>query len=107
MRRRTFLATLPLAAAGSASLSQDPASGRVPESSTAHPPDADDLSKYQAAGSESFLRLDVHAGDRPSGASFASRSPALGCSGAAGTAHPIATQTAIAILKAGGSAVDA
>ena len=40
------------------------------------------------------------------GASFASRSAALGLSGAAGTAHPLATLTAIEILKRGGSAVD-
>ena len=53
------------------------------------------------------MRPDVHAGDRPSGASFATRSPALGLNGAAGTAHPLATQTAIAMLKRGGSAVDA
>ena len=46
---------------------------------------------YQPAGVERFERSDVHAGDRPSGASFASRSAALGCSGAAGTAHPLAT----------------
>ena len=61
----------------------------------------------QAAGEEVFNRPDVHAGDRLWGASFASRSPALGCSGAAGTAHPIATQVAIAMLKRGGSAADA
>jgi gamma-glutamyltranspeptidase/glutathione hydrolase len=41
------------------------------------------------------------------GASFASRSAAMGCSGAAGTAQPIATLTAIEVLKKGGSAVDA
>ncbi len=63
--------------------------------------------KFQAPGEERFLRPDVHAGDRPAGASFASRSPALGCSGAAGTAHPIATQVGIEMLKRGGSAVDA
>ncbi len=62
---------------------------------------------YQASGQERFTRPDVHAGDRPSGASFATRSPALGLNGAAGTAHPLATQTAIAMLKRGGSAVDA
>lgn len=62
---------------------------------------------FQAAGEERFIRPDVHAGDRPSGASFATRSPALGLNGAAGTAHPLATQTAIAMLKRGGSAVDA
>ncbi len=50
---------------------------------------------------------DVHAGDRPTGASFATRSAALGCSGAAATAHPIATLTAIETLKRGGSAADA
>src|SRR5271165_7325308 len=62
---------------------------------------------YQPEGAERFERPDVHAGDRPSGASFASRSAALGCSGAAGTAHPLATQVAIDMLKRGGSAVDA
>jgi gamma-glutamyltranspeptidase/glutathione hydrolase len=65
------------------------------------------LSQFQPAGADRFNRPDVHAGDRPSGASFASRSPALGLNGAAGTAHPLATQTAIAMLKRGGSAVDA
>jgi len=46
-------------------------------------------------------------GDRPAGASFATRSAAMGLNGAAGTAHPLATQTAIDILKRGGSAADA
>jgi gamma-glutamyltranspeptidase/glutathione hydrolase len=106
MRRRTFLATLPLAAAGSASLSQDVAGGGAAQG-VAHPAAADDLPKYQAAGAESFVRPDVHAGDRLTGASFSSRSAALGCSGAAGTAHPLATQVAIETLRRGGSAVDA
>jgi gamma-glutamyltranspeptidase / glutathione hydrolase len=52
-------------------------------------------------------RFDVRAGDRPAGANFASRSAALGRSGAAGTAHPLATLTAIETLKRGGSAADA
>jgi gamma-glutamyltranspeptidase/glutathione hydrolase len=65
------------------------------------------LPKFQPAGAERFLRPDVHAGDRPSGASFASRSAAMGRSGAAGTAHPLATLTAIEMLKRGGSAADA
>jgi gamma-glutamyltranspeptidase/glutathione hydrolase len=65
------------------------------------------LPTFQVPGQERFERPDVHAGDRPFGASFASRSPALGCSGAAATAHPLATQTAIEILKRGGSAADA
>jgi gamma-glutamyltranspeptidase / glutathione hydrolase len=52
-------------------------------------------------------RSDVRGGDRPSGASFASRSFALGCSGAAATAHPLATLTAIETLRRGGTAADA
>ena len=59
------------------------------------------------ADAERFERLDVRAGDRPAGASFASRSAALGRSGAAGTSHPLATLTAIETLKRGGCAADA
>ena len=98
MHRRTFLATLPLAAAGSLAAAQP---------GPQQPGSASALPKFQAPGEERFDRPDVHAGDRPSGASFASRSAALGCSGAAGTAHPLATLTAIETLKRGGSAVDA
>lgn len=65
------------------------------------------LPKFQPKDAETFVRPDVHAGDRISGASFASRSAAMGCSGAAGTAHPLATLVAIEILKKGGSAIDA
>lgn len=67
---------------------------------------ASDL-KHQREGAEIFERFDVRAGDRPAGASFASRSPVLGCSGAAATAHPFATLTAVEVLKRGGSAADA
>ena len=106
MRRRSFVAALPLAAAGTLSglhaeaPGQEGSSSSKAESETALP-------KFQAAGAERFVRPDVHAGDRPSGASFASRSAAMGCTGAAGTAHPLATLTAIEMLKRGGSAVDA
>ncbi|MCA9242608.1 MAG: gamma-glutamyltransferase family protein [Phycisphaerales bacterium] len=45
--------------------------------------------------------------DRPVGAPFATRSEVLGVHGMAATSQPLATQVAIDILKAGGSAVDA
>jgi gamma-glutamyltranspeptidase/glutathione hydrolase len=50
---------------------------------------------------------DVHAGDRPIGPSFATRSEAFGSNGAAATSHPLGTLAGIEILKKGGSAVDA
>jgi gamma-glutamyltranspeptidase/glutathione hydrolase len=94
MRRRTFLAAAPLTAAGLAFRT---------EAQGASAP----LPTFQPAGEETYARPDVHGGDRPVGASFASRSAVYGRSGAAGTAHPLATQAGIEILKAGGSAVDA
>ncbi len=103
MRRRTFIQTLPLAAAASAATMQSHATGLSQSGSE----EISDLPKFQPADAEQFIRPDVHAGDRPSGASFATRSPALGMNGAAGTAHPLATQTAITMLRRGGSAVDA
>ena len=99
MRRRSFLAALPLAAV-SASVAQ--AATPVAGAAVGSP-----LPGFQPPGSDRFSRPDVHAGDRPFGASFASRSAAFGLSGAAGTAHPLATLTAIEILKKGGSAADA
>ncbi len=46
-------------------------------------------------------------GERVSGQSFATRSPVIAPHGAAATAHPLATQTAIDVLRSGGSAIDA
>ncbi|MDO9473560.1 MAG: gamma-glutamyltransferase [Caulobacter sp.] len=83
MRRRTFLAALPAAALATSALAQS------------------------RPGNPNLNRPDVRGGDRVDGATFASRSAAWGVHGAAATAHPLATLTAIEILKKGGSAVDA
>lgn len=49
----------------------------------------------------------VVAGDRPTGRSFATRSEAIARHGMAATSQPLATMTAVDILRRGGSAVDA
>jgi gamma-glutamyltranspeptidase / glutathione hydrolase len=103
MRRRSFLAGLPLAAAA-LPLSR---SALVFGENSPEAAQAPALPKFQPEGTGRFERPDVHAGDRPAGASFASRSAVYGCSGAAGTAHPLATLAAVETLKRGGSAVDA
>jgi len=95
MRRRTFIASLPAAALAAPLLAQGSA------------PPAPDAPSNWMPGADVFDRPDVHAGDRPVGASFASRTAVYGLSGAAGTAHPLATLAGIEILKRGGSAVDA
>lgn len=62
------------------------------------------LGGVQAAETE---ESGLSGGDRLVGRDFATRAPVLGRNGMAATAHPLASEIAIDILKAGGSAVDA
>jgi gamma-glutamyltranspeptidase/glutathione hydrolase len=105
MRRRSFVTALPVAVVAARTLAR---TSSAPKSTDAPTAGVGALPRgFQPADAARFERPDVHAGDRPSGASFASRSAAFGVSGAAGTAHPLATLVAIETLKRGGSAADA
>lgn len=53
------------------------------------------------------LALPLHAADRVSGATFATRSPVLATQAMAATSQPLATQVALDIMKQGGNAIDA
>jgi gamma-glutamyltranspeptidase/glutathione hydrolase len=106
LRRRTFIAALPAAAALPA-FAQAPRDNPGPGQGGAPSPAAPPLAPFQEPGADRYLRPDVGPGDRPVGASFASRSAVFGAHGAAGSAHPRATMAGIDILRRGGSAVDA
>ena len=54
-----------------------------------------------------LISLNVTGYDRITGLEFASRSEVIATNGMAATSHPLATQTAISILKNGGNAIDA
>ncbi len=95
MRRRTFLVSAPLAAVGFTA-----ARSVAAQTAATAPP----LSPVLPA---TKFFADVKAGDRPVGASFASRSEVFGRNGAAASSHPLGTLAGIEILKKGGSAVDA
>ena len=94
MKRRTFLAAVPLAAVAI------PVARLCAQSQGAPSPLTPALPATQ-------FYPDVDAGDRPVGASFATRSEVFGSNGAAASSHPLATLAGIEILKKGGSAVDA
>ena len=94
VRRRTFLAAVPLTALAL------PVGRVAAQTSRSVPPLSPALPATQSYP-------DVQAGDRPIGPSFGTRSEVFGSNGAAATSHPLATLTGIEILKKGGSAVDA
>ena len=94
MRRRTFLSSLP---AGALLAGAGTAGAQTPPSQPAAPAPGRPADRFAGVG----------IGDRITGPKFVGRSTAWGGSGAAATAHPVATLIGIETLKRGGSAIDA
>jgi len=95
LKRRTFLAAVPAAAAGIA----------ISRGASAQPTGSPAPLTPALPGTQYYP--DVQAGDRPVGPSFGTRSEVFGRNGAAASSHPLGTLAGIEILKKGGSAVDA
>jgi len=63
--------------------------------------------KIRVLGASVLATACLHAQDRPVGKSFATRSEVMARNGMACTSQPLATQTAVDVLRKGGSAIDA
>ena len=65
------------------------------------------MNRFALVGAATLLTCSVHAGDRITGKTFATRSEVLATHGMVATSVPLATQVGLDILKKGGTAIDA